>query len=220
MATAGQKTVRFTQVVKRAGEPQVHTLWVAPAKDPELQRAEKAHRVMTVHASQVGGKTDVGVIGFDPEAGRAGQFLIFPKSLKSFAGARVVGIKFDLVEQPKLSAATVPKTFAVAAPPARSAEPKAPPQSNKRAAPENSSTDNKAERATVVAFKAEASEKEEKAPEDKPTPKEVAPKVVPPPSPQEISSEVLIREIRAALRELKAGKAVAAYQRLERAITK
>jgi hypothetical protein len=104
VARAGIKTVRFTQVVERSGQPQVHTLWLPPDKDPELQRAQKAHRVMTIESGGAGGKTDVGRVGFSPDSKRPAQFLIFPKSLKTFEGARVVGIKFDLVAQPKLAA--------------------------------------------------------------------------------------------------------------------
>lgn len=94
------KTVRFTQVVERSGKPHVHTLWIEPERDPEFKRARDAHRVMTVGRSGAE-KTDTGVIGLDPARARTGQLLVFPKSLQSFAGARVIGIKFDLVEQPK-----------------------------------------------------------------------------------------------------------------------
>lgn len=98
------KTVRFTRVVKRSGRPHVHTLWVAPDEDPELRRARAAHRVMTVRKSDTG-KSDAGIVGFEPARDGSGQFLVFPKSLQPFAGSRVVGLKFDLVDQPKTIAA-------------------------------------------------------------------------------------------------------------------
>src|ERR1051325_717313 len=102
-AQRGRKTVRFTELVKRAGEPHAHTLWVAPKDDAELQRAIAAERVLTVKR---GASTDAGLVGFDVSGKEPAQILIFPKSLKAFSGARVVGIKFDLVEQPKFASAT------------------------------------------------------------------------------------------------------------------
>jgi hypothetical protein len=95
VARAGQKTVRFTRVVERSGKPHVHTLWVAPEKDAELQRALEAHRVMAVEPAGTAGKTDLGVVGFAAREHQGAQILIFPKSLKPFEGARVVGVKFD-----------------------------------------------------------------------------------------------------------------------------
>jgi hypothetical protein len=96
--------VRFTQVVERSGRPHVHTLWVPPAKDAEFKRARESHRLMTIQSGSISGKADAGFVGFDPAHPEGGQFLIFPKSLKRFEGARVVGIKFDLIEQPPLTA--------------------------------------------------------------------------------------------------------------------
>ncbi len=217
-APGATKTVRFTQVVKRSGEPQVHTLWVAPDKDAKLQRAEKAHRVMTIHASERGGKAHVGAIGFDPKADYPGQFLIFPKSLKPFAGARVVGIKFDLVEQPKLSPAKVERSFVSPASVASSRGTKTEAKRTERVDRKESSKD-EGKHAAIVAFTPPAEERKPNVAQPPPPPKRTA---HPPAAPHlaEISADVLIREIRSALRELKAGKAVAAYQRLERAIEK
>lgn len=48
---------------------------------------------MTLYQS---GGTDHGVVGF--EQGRSRQFLVFPKPLKPFLGQRIVGIKYDLLE--------------------------------------------------------------------------------------------------------------------------
>lgn len=47
------KTARFAQLVSAAGQPEVHQLWVPAARDPEFQRALKAHRVLTVHQENV-----------------------------------------------------------------------------------------------------------------------------------------------------------------------
>ena len=56
---------------------------------------------MTVLQETVGTKSDRGRIGFEPGPSR--QFLIFPKSLRSFAGKTVIGIKYDLLKVEKVS---------------------------------------------------------------------------------------------------------------------
>ena len=94
------KTVRFTQVVDRCGAPEAHLVLMDPTKDRALQSAVKAHRVMTVFQESVGTKADRGEIGFHPGPGR--QFFVFLKSLKSFEGRSVVGIKYDLISSPEL----------------------------------------------------------------------------------------------------------------------
>lgn len=91
------QTARFSQVVQRCGEPVPHLVLLAPDKDPELNRAVKTKRLLTVFQNNVGTKADHGVVGFEP--GRNRQFLIFPKSLSTFVGKRIVGIKYDLVSQ-------------------------------------------------------------------------------------------------------------------------
>lgn len=90
------KTARFSQVVKNCGEPEIHLALVDPAKDRELQRAVKAHRVMTVHQTMTGNKTDHGEVGLAPGPNR--QYLIFPKSLRAHEGKSIVGIKYELLE--------------------------------------------------------------------------------------------------------------------------
>lgn len=93
------KSVRFAQVVERCGRPHVHALWVDPKRDPDFSRAQKADRVMTLEPNGRG-KAEYGVIGFHPTHERHNQFLVFPKPLKPFDGARVIGVKFDLIDQP------------------------------------------------------------------------------------------------------------------------
>jgi hypothetical protein len=196
------KTVRFSQIVAAAGRPRAHTLWVAPDRDPEFKRARAAHRVMTI--AHLAGRTDAGIVGFDPKQG-ASEFLIFPKSLKAFEGARVVGVKFDLVEQPKLGVA---KAGAWKGPaPRKGATKKAKPAKLFVFPSAKQRTEPKSE--TGKAEIAEA-----KKPEPKPAPK-------PPPAPEsrpEPDAAHLVREIRSALKELEAGKSVAAYRRLENAL--
>ncbi|MEI9895372.1 MAG: hypothetical protein WDN28_16160 [Chthoniobacter sp.] len=95
------KTARFSQVVAKCGQPEVHVAWIAPARDRVLQAAVKTNRVMTVLQENVGTKADHGIVGF--EAGQNRQFLIFPKSLRSFAGRGIVGIQYDLLDSREVS---------------------------------------------------------------------------------------------------------------------
>ena len=96
LISPAMKTVRFSDIVKRSGQPESYTLWVAPNKDAEFRRALKAHRVMTVHQETVGTKSDYGTVGFTGD--KSASLLIFPKSLTSFEGKRVVGIKYELLK--------------------------------------------------------------------------------------------------------------------------
>jgi hypothetical protein len=241
VARTGKKTVRFTEVVKRSGRPQVHTLWLPPDKDPELQRAQKAQRVMTIEPGSSGTKADVGTVGFQRDA-KLGQFLIFPKSLKPFDGARVVGIKFDLIAQPKLAAVDPLKHSKVS--PRRRGAHKAPPIVTPTVDQKTPSTtpiaDEKLEdrqpaaaaesaASTVVPFEPPSSpetpskKKTSSTPtrnRAEPSPKAARREKATKPIPTAGSSDVakLVREVRAAMKELERGKSVAAYQRLERAI--
>lgn len=88
------KTARFADLVERCGEPTVHTLWQKPAADRHLQSVIKNGRLMTMRTSDSG--TEFGEVGFHQHKGA--QYLEFPKSLRRFAGKRIVGIKWELVK--------------------------------------------------------------------------------------------------------------------------
>ena len=88
-------TVRCSKVLEACGKPDIHLLLIDPAKDKTLQAAIKSDRVLTLY--QQSGGTDHGVVGF--EQGLSRQFLIFPKPLKPFLGQRIVGIKYELLEE-------------------------------------------------------------------------------------------------------------------------
>ena len=88
------KTARFAEVLKKAGTPEVYTLWQKPAKDSKLQGFIKNNRVMTIQRSDSG--TDFGFAGFKERKGAS--YLVFPKSLKRFENNRVVGIKWDVIK--------------------------------------------------------------------------------------------------------------------------
>ena len=87
------KTARFTEIVEKAGQPEVYTLWQKPKTDRHFQSLLKNHRVMTIRATESG--TDFGEVGFHQKPGA--RFLAFPKSLKRFDGQRIVGINLALV---------------------------------------------------------------------------------------------------------------------------
>jgi hypothetical protein len=89
------KTVRFEKIVEECGKPDVYLPLLAPAKDRILKAAEKSGRIMTVLQENVGTKADRGEVGMQPGGER--QFLLFPKSLKRYAGRVVIGIKYDLL---------------------------------------------------------------------------------------------------------------------------
>lgn len=101
------KTVRFTELVKAAGQPEAYTLWTAPKKDRSFQALLKSHRVLSVRQETVGSKADHGSVG-DDDDGKA-QILVFPKSIKRFEGRKVIGVKYDLLKQPPAQKTTVKK---------------------------------------------------------------------------------------------------------------
>ena len=89
------KTARFPQVVEGCGKPQVYTLWQKPSSDRHLQSQLKNNRVMTIVKSPSG--TDFGIVGL--KESKEARYLIFPKSLKRFAGMRIVGIDWALARE-------------------------------------------------------------------------------------------------------------------------
>jgi hypothetical protein len=89
------KTARFSQVVEKCGEPKVYTLWQKPSADRHFQAQLKSNRVMTILKSESG--TDFGLVGFKERTGA--RYLVFSKSLKPFAGRRVVGMNWTLVRE-------------------------------------------------------------------------------------------------------------------------
>jgi hypothetical protein len=241
------KAVRFSKVVERSGAPQVHTLWLRPDKDPELQRAQKAHRVMTVQSGAGGAKADVGTVGFKTDARGTAQFLIFPKSLKQFEGARIVGVKFDLVRQPQLASVDALKEMGMTKPrsvvgrrTSRAAGPHPSPATfSVEPTPATPPEPSEERESHVVPF-----EPATPAPETRPRNTAQTKTRLPVPRPPRgfarttresaraakqrestarggsAREAALIRDVRSALKELQKGKSVAAYQRLERALSR
>lgn len=171
------KTARFADVVKQAGAPSPYQLWLDAKKDRTFQRAVAEHRVMTIHQENVGTKKDYGIVGFreEPHA----QYLLFPRSLKTFADRRIIGINYSLLDK---------ESRLDSHPPARKPERRTASKKPIREKPEKK----------VITFT--------------PPPREPAPE-----KPEKREAKVgprFIAEVKKAMKELRAGKAVPAYERL------
>jgi hypothetical protein len=88
------KTARFSQVVEKAGKPDVYTLWQKPSADRHFQSQIRNNRVMTIQKSESG--SEFGIVGFKER--KPASYLIFPKSLKRFENKRILGINWGLVK--------------------------------------------------------------------------------------------------------------------------
>jgi hypothetical protein len=90
------KTIRFGDLVRDSGRPRTVTLWGKPEDDPSLTGAIKQNRILTV--VQELGKKDHGLVGFKLLPGAL--FLEFPRPLPRDEEVRVIGINFQLIEEP------------------------------------------------------------------------------------------------------------------------
>jgi hypothetical protein len=211
-------SVRFTEVVKNCGKPESYVLLIDPAKDPELQKALKAQRVMTIFQAATGGKADHGEVGLMTGHGR--QFLIFPKSLRAYAGRQVIAIKYDLwrTAEPEKKTRLAP---AAKRPPDR--KPKRPARASppERAEPRKE----KPEPPVVLPRPEPDTPRPEERPQEKPRPKHAATrprKLVsfPATAKAKESDEVLRlkKQVRRAMAALEEGKEVAAFNLLQRIV--
>jgi|GEM_PF-2137137 hypothetical protein len=94
------KEIRFGELVKHSGKPQVITLWTNPKRDRSFAKAVKENRVLTVIQKPTGKRKDFGQIGFHQKT--HASYFVFPKPLPK-EPLRVIGIKYDLVEQGTVS---------------------------------------------------------------------------------------------------------------------
>ncbi|HEV2319769.1 MAG TPA: hypothetical protein VGV18_08470 [Verrucomicrobiae bacterium] len=92
------KEIRFSKLVETSGKPETATLWTKPEANPALQKALKQNRVLTVVQHPGAGKKDFGQVGLHPQ--KSAVYLIFPKALPQAAGARVIGVNYDLIQEP------------------------------------------------------------------------------------------------------------------------
>lgn len=85
-------------MVDACGTPEKVDLWTDPRADKSFMAAVRENRVMTLKQETVGTKKDFGTVGFLQE--RNVSYLVFPKSLTAFAGRRIVGVRYELVDLP------------------------------------------------------------------------------------------------------------------------
>ena len=89
------KTVRFDNLVRDSGKPEIYTPWGDPKTDAAFQRSVQKNQIVTVQQENVGGRKDFGIVGFHPQ--RQATYFVFPKPLEAEPGSKVVGIKYDRV---------------------------------------------------------------------------------------------------------------------------
>ena len=171
---------------------------------------------------QQSGETDHGIVGF--EQGRSRQFLVFPKPLKAFQGQRIVGIKYELLEDaptPKPEPAKKEPAKPAAEQPQEPASAKKASEPSKRADPQTPTVLPKA-----AAKPKEAEPIDEKAPDQGNTGADSEDKVVkfqkPEPADQWAAAserddiKELKQRVREAMDALEQGKQVVAFNLLKR----
>lgn len=182
------KTAKFSEIVKRCGEPSIYLTWLDPARDKTLKRAVAEHRLMTLHQELHGGKKDYGTVGFLKD--RRAQLLVFPKSLRRFTDRKVIAVDYSLIaKDPPDTGVTSSAVAKKERRPVR-AQPAIPPRHTSA---------EKIERPETKVIPRQKSLK----PETNST------KKIAPPSPEKI-----LAEVKRAVTELAAGKSVPAYERL------
>ncbi len=96
------RQIRFSEIVKNSGKPETATLWGPPMKGDAFSNAVRENRVLTILHNRSRGKVDVAEIGFHQEP--SALYLVFPKPLPKDPKARIVGIKYDLLQEAKVPA--------------------------------------------------------------------------------------------------------------------
>jgi hypothetical protein len=184
------KSVRFSNVVQKCGKPEVYLLM--SETDSDFHKAVEAGKIMSLSDESHGSGTEYGTVGYDKN--RHGQLLLFPKSLKSFADAKIIGIKYDLFEEDRGDEKEIPAGREQRAKKSKAKSPK-----------------------PKVPAKPPA-----KVPKKKPDPKPAAKKLIPFPAKKaeedDEEDDELKGFVRQAMRALEKGNTVAAYNILKRVI--
>lgn len=218
------KTARFAQVVSKCGRPVVHDQWLTPEKDATLKKAVKDNRLMTVHIHTVGSQKDHGETGLTKGGQRV--LLIFPKTLRAFDGRRIVGIDYGLLKEEPQAARQKAKAHAkkekdAPAAPALKArdsgavlrlfrpEDEEEPPTKPKAKPEK-------HRRTTGKSSKSSRKQDQKRPHAKHTTRPTKQTSHTPVTTAEVRT--LRTQIQKALKQLKTGKAVMAYETLEQAL--
>jgi hypothetical protein len=95
-----EKRIRFGDLVRNSGRPRVVTLWTEPKKQKGFAKAIRENRVLTV-VQKLHNQKDYGLIKFDEEA--PALYLVFPRPLPKDPNARVIGINYELAEEPEVT---------------------------------------------------------------------------------------------------------------------
>jgi hypothetical protein len=101
------KTLRFQDLVENAGRPLAVTLWTDPGSDPLFSRAIKENRVLTLIQPRTTKQKDYGIIGFHKDS--HASYLMFPRILPEGGDLRVIGIKYELVDERPVGQVVLPK---------------------------------------------------------------------------------------------------------------
>ena len=161
--------------------------------DPDFHKAVEAGKIMSLSDESHGSGTEFGTVGYEKK--RHGQLLLFPKSLKSFAEAKIIGIKYDLFDEDRSDEKKVPagRDTRRKKAKAKSSSPKA---ANKAAekAPKAKKPDLKPAAKKLITFPAKKAEEDDE------------------------DDDELKGYVRQAMRALEKGNSVAAYNILKRVI--
>ena len=96
-----KQELRLNNLVSAAGKPEIVTLWQPPDKDPVFMKAVKENRVLTLIQEPTSKHKAYAIVGFHQQP--YASYLIFPKPLPTDESLRVVGIKDELIAQPKVA---------------------------------------------------------------------------------------------------------------------
>jgi hypothetical protein len=110
-----EKKVRFGDLVRHAGRPEVATLWTDPKRDSSFTKAIRQNRILTVLRKPTTKRTDYGMIGFheEPQA----MYLVFPRPLPQGQDSHVIGINYQLLDEPAVDNPVRPKASKPRKPP-------------------------------------------------------------------------------------------------------
>ena len=109
--------MRFGDLVRSAGRPQTVTLWTGPKKDRSFNQARRQNRVLTVVQKPTTKHKDFGIIGFHEEP--HAPYLVFPRPLPKDQDSRVVGINYQLLDEPVVADTGRPADLKPKKPPAK-----------------------------------------------------------------------------------------------------
>ena len=93
-----EKRIRFGDLVRNSGRPRTITLWTDPKKDRNFSKAVKENRIITVIQDPASTRKGFGQIGFHEQPNAF--YLAFPRPLPDEKDSRVIGINYDLLEEP------------------------------------------------------------------------------------------------------------------------